>query len=98
MPVPNIPLCQPLIIIRNELLHGLFQLGSLFDVDRPLEIKRPAILEYQLCVVQKDLDVRVLARVQLVFHGAEVCEDRVVRHIEEEGLRRDEPMGRLMTS
>ena len=70
-----IPLCYPLYMISDKLFHDLFQLGYMLYVDRPLGIVESAIIKYQLCVVQEGLEVWVLVRVQLVFHGAEICKD-----------------------
>ena len=44
----------------------------MLDVNRPLGVVHPAVVEYQLCVVQERLEGWVLVRVQLVLHRAEV--------------------------
>ena len=58
-----IPLCYPLFVISNKLFHDLLQLGYMLYVDRPLGIVKPAIVKYQLCVVQEGLEVWVLVRI-----------------------------------
>lgn len=42
-------------------------------IDGPFGIVKPAIVEYQLCVIHKGLEVGVLVCIELVFNGTYIC-------------------------
>lgn len=63
---------HPLRIIRNLLLHELFQLCRMFNIHGSLGVVQSAVVVDQLSVVDERFQIGILVGVEFVFHGAEV--------------------------
>jgi len=60
-------------MIRRKLcFHELVHLRGISRIDRPIRVANPAIIEHQLRVVHKSVQIWVLIRFEFVFHDAEV--------------------------